>query len=548
MNTSTVKGKIIPAEAYENFLDDTVKHLKKVPLLQPFYEEIEGLCTEIKKPLRVVITGEFKTGKSTLINTLLQEEILAADVTPKTAVVTEITYGETKTIIAHLKSGEKKNYDYSLLEDLSSEGSEDMKNLRDSIQWIELQYPNPLLKKLHIVDTPGLNAMHEEHTRATKEYLSRADMIWWIFHYSNIGRRTEMRFIENLESRIKKVAVINQIDKADDEEDFEDNIQFFKRKNAHIFEEVFPVSAKEAKEAFETKNEELMEWSNWEPFHTFIDREVARTASMEKYMQSYEKLKAILQKLEEKLSEQKDNKDSLMKSNKEIESQQKVVVSSLRYLKRTMEGLKAPGEKNISQFIAEMNYVPLQCREAERINNQKDALRKALEKLLEESKIWKKEYNQLRAQIAFHNNEFSTFRDRAVDYQDEGGDLHSKYEALEIEKDKLNGKAAELNEKSSALDYQNELNIKKIKRLEEESRELIVKIRSQLHDLYEIYEELSEKLGDETEKLKEVYRYESYVRFELHCRKPLQLSYQTFLREAAALPEGKKPDLPLLKQ
>ncbi|MGM3243157.1 dynamin family protein, partial [Bacillus cereus group sp. Bc237] len=43
-----------------------------------------------------MITGEFNAGKSTFINALLGEKVLTSDVTPETAMVTKLVYGEQR--------------------------------------------------------------------------------------------------------------------------------------------------------------------------------------------------------------------------------------------------------------------------------------------------------------------------------------------------------------------------------------------------------------------------------------------------------------------
>lgn len=50
---------------------------------------------------KVTVIGNFKSGKSTLINALLGQEILPANALPTTAVITEIKYGEKPKAVLH---------------------------------------------------------------------------------------------------------------------------------------------------------------------------------------------------------------------------------------------------------------------------------------------------------------------------------------------------------------------------------------------------------------------------------------------------------------
>jgi ribosome biogenesis GTPase A len=53
---------------------------------------------------KVLILGEFKRGKSTVINAILGADILPAFATPCTAVINEIKWSESKRAVLHFRS------------------------------------------------------------------------------------------------------------------------------------------------------------------------------------------------------------------------------------------------------------------------------------------------------------------------------------------------------------------------------------------------------------------------------------------------------------
>ena len=62
-------------------------------------ELIEGVLKRIHEhSFSIAVVGEFKRGKSTLINALLGKEILPADIAPTSATINRITYGLTPNI------------------------------------------------------------------------------------------------------------------------------------------------------------------------------------------------------------------------------------------------------------------------------------------------------------------------------------------------------------------------------------------------------------------------------------------------------------------
>ena len=56
------------------------------------------------------LIGEFSTGKSSLINTLLGRKLLGEGIEPKTAVPTEICYGSQEQAVIYAKDGNRKTF------------------------------------------------------------------------------------------------------------------------------------------------------------------------------------------------------------------------------------------------------------------------------------------------------------------------------------------------------------------------------------------------------------------------------------------------------
>ena len=84
-------------------LDETTgifKELKDESEVQSL-EEIRNKLKD--NNFKVLVIGEFKRGKSTFINALLQEEILPAYSVPCTAIINEIKFGDDKRAVIHFK-------------------------------------------------------------------------------------------------------------------------------------------------------------------------------------------------------------------------------------------------------------------------------------------------------------------------------------------------------------------------------------------------------------------------------------------------------------
>ena len=117
------------------------------------------------------LLGEFSTGKSSLINAMLGNKILGENITPETAVPTEICYGEQEKAIIYSKDNEpSKELTLEEYKQCSFSASETHK--------VRLYLNHPFLKEIEtvrIVDMPGFNSGIELHNRAIDEYLPEAE-------------------------------------------------------------------------------------------------------------------------------------------------------------------------------------------------------------------------------------------------------------------------------------------------------------------------------------------------------------------------------------
>lgn len=134
---------------------------------------IEKRCNE---PFTLVILGEFKRGKSTIINALLGKDIAPINVTPETYTINEITYGPYESVEAILENGMKVPM---TLEAITREQLERrMKIFPSKVDHIKIKENIMMLKNMRIVDTPGLSDL-ESLDRQVEDYIVNADAIMY---------------------------------------------------------------------------------------------------------------------------------------------------------------------------------------------------------------------------------------------------------------------------------------------------------------------------------------------------------------------------------
>ena len=170
----------------------------------------------------LVVVGEFNAGKSALINALLGERILAEGVTPTT---TDIQ------VLRHIDQA-------------AAPYAEDVHQIPAAA---------PLLRDLHLVDTPGTNAITRAHEVLTRRFVPRADLILFVTSADRPFTESERQFLEQIREWGKKVVmVINKVDLLHSAQDV-DTVCAFVRDNFRtllgIVPELFVVSARAALEA-----------------------------------------------------------------------------------------------------------------------------------------------------------------------------------------------------------------------------------------------------------------------------------------------------------
>lgn len=146
---------------------------------------------------RLMVIGEFKRGKSTLINAMLGQAVLPAKVAPCTGVVTVLRYGEAPGAVLYPRAGEPQTVPIEALRS-AVVIDDDGEARRSEYARAEVTFPLPLLRNnVEILDSPGLNE-HEVRTEVALEYLPRADALIWVLSAEMALSQSELEFLDTL--------------------------------------------------------------------------------------------------------------------------------------------------------------------------------------------------------------------------------------------------------------------------------------------------------------------------------------------------------------
>src|SRR5574342_266540 len=122
----------------------------------------------------VACVGQFKRGKSTLLNALVGEALLPCGVVPVTSAVTILRYGPEKRARVRFADGHEQPIDPDEIGAYVSE-SENPEN-RKGVRAVEVFLPSPLLAQgMCLVDTPGVGSVFTGNAAVTRRFVPHID-------------------------------------------------------------------------------------------------------------------------------------------------------------------------------------------------------------------------------------------------------------------------------------------------------------------------------------------------------------------------------------
>jgi GTP-binding protein EngB required for normal cell division len=141
-----------------------------------FRPRIDALASRLEdNNLEVALFGRVSSGKSSLLNALLNTGVLPVGVLPITAVPTRLQYGTTLHAVLTFGSGHSEIVTVEELGSLVSEQG-NRGNSRNVARAI-VQVPSPRLKQgIVLVDTPGLGSLAKRGAAETLAYLPSCDL------------------------------------------------------------------------------------------------------------------------------------------------------------------------------------------------------------------------------------------------------------------------------------------------------------------------------------------------------------------------------------
>lgn len=180
------------------------------PHQREFLAEIEDRLYSDK--LFIAVVGEFKRGKSTLVNAILGSSLLPTGVLPLTNIVTLIEHGPTPSLEVTFRDRPPLEAPVDQLPDFVAEAGNPEN--RKKVRYVRLRYPSPFLESgVVLVDTPGFESLHEAQTEEARAYLPRIDISLFLLSADSPLSAKEMALLDELAGNVSHCFVL--LNKAD---------------------------------------------------------------------------------------------------------------------------------------------------------------------------------------------------------------------------------------------------------------------------------------------------------------------------------------------
>lgn len=161
----------------------------------------------------LAVLGQFKRGKSSLMNAIIGRELLPTGVLPLTSAITTLRYGpEERLIISQEGSSFTKEVPVDSLDDYVTEKGNPANQKKVKSASVEL--PVPFLRRgIEFVDTPGVGSAITANTAITYGFLPQCDAVVFVTGADTPMTSTELSFLTEIREYVDKIFfVVNKTD------------------------------------------------------------------------------------------------------------------------------------------------------------------------------------------------------------------------------------------------------------------------------------------------------------------------------------------------
>ncbi len=225
---------------------------------QEFIIEIQSICDEFGLPsvhktlfsvknfaqqnqfIDVAVLGQFKAGKSSFLNSFLNQSLLPVGNIPVTAVISRISYGPQNKITVTFNDGSCQEIASQEIQEYVSEtgNPENIKN----VLLVDVALPDLKdLKTIRLVDTPGIGSVWKHNTETTTSWFPETGAVLFVISAEKPISENELSLLQEIYLYSPEIVIV--ISKTDlfDEEHLQQMEKFTSQVLQQQFKRDFPL-------------------------------------------------------------------------------------------------------------------------------------------------------------------------------------------------------------------------------------------------------------------------------------------------------------------
>ncbi|CAN5378912.1 hypothetical protein BH11CYA1_BH11CYA1_22720 [soil metagenome] len=204
-------------------------------------------CQKVESAtFNLAVVGEFKRGKSTLVNALIGANLLPMAVIPLTSIATIISFADATKIIVKFANNKTIEISENNLINYVTEGGNP--NNEKLVSSVAIEFSASLLKDgVRLIDTPGIGSAFQQNTNTTYDYLPEIDAAIFLFSADQPASQVELAFLKDVNGFAPKTFLVqNKIDHLSPDE-LEQSLNYLRQTVSAHFQgdaKIYPISAK----------------------------------------------------------------------------------------------------------------------------------------------------------------------------------------------------------------------------------------------------------------------------------------------------------------
>ncbi|MBN2305720.1 MAG: dynamin family protein [Anaerolineae bacterium] len=297
-------------------------------------EQVRDALFHANHPFLMVMIGPFGSGKSSIINALLGEEIMEVGPIPTTDRIVILRRGAD---VQRTRTGDVET----------------------------IFHPSPMLENLSLVDTPGLESVFRAHEDVTRRFLHRADVVLLVMLATQVLTASNLTFLQELKAYGKRaIMVVNQVDvlEPDDRERVRDFVLEQSRLHLATDPKIWLVSARQALAAQQQTPRDEIGWdeSGFADIEEYIKETLGNLQRLRQKLETPVQIcqnatKSALDLIQERQSALDDHRKTLENIEAQItqgeREQHRAVETSLDTIADTWNEAAARGNQAIGEMF-----------------------------------------------------------------------------------------------------------------------------------------------------------------------------------------------------